>query len=107
VGLNETRARELGRDVLVGTKHVADIAAMPRPKIVRQTHGLIKVLVDAQTDQLLGTTLFCVDAQEVINLVALAMRTGTPAMRLRDGIWTHPSTTEGFNEVLSCLRPLT
>lgn len=107
VGVNETQARELGREVLVGTKQVADIAAMPRPKIVGEANGLIKVLVDAQSDQILGATLFCVDAQEVINLVALAMRTGTTATQLRDGIWTHPSTTEAFNEVLAELRPLT
>jgi pyruvate/2-oxoglutarate dehydrogenase complex dihydrolipoamide dehydrogenase (E3) component len=107
VGLNETRAREVGREVLVATKKVADIATMPRPKIVGQTHGLIKVLVDAKTDQILGATLLCVDAQEVINLVALAMRTGTTATQLREGIWIHPSTTEGFNEVLTQLRSLT
>ena len=106
VGVNETQARELGREVLAGTKQVADIAAMPRAKIVEETHGLIKVVVDAQSDQILGATVFCVDAQEVINLVALAMRTGTTATQLRDGIWTHPSTTEGLNEVLAGLRPL-
>jgi pyruvate/2-oxoglutarate dehydrogenase complex dihydrolipoamide dehydrogenase (E3) component len=106
VGINETQARELGRDVLVATKNVTDIAAMPRPKILGETHGLIKVLVDAETDLILGATLFCVDAQEVINLVAMAMRAGVTASQIRDGIWTHPSTTEAFNEVLTALRPL-
>jgi pyruvate/2-oxoglutarate dehydrogenase complex dihydrolipoamide dehydrogenase (E3) component len=107
IGINETRARALGLRILIGTKHVNDIAAMPRAKIVGETHGLIKVIVDAETDQILGATLFCVDAQEVINTVALAMRTRTTATQLRDAIWTHPSTTEGFNEVLAGLRPPT
>jgi pyruvate/2-oxoglutarate dehydrogenase complex dihydrolipoamide dehydrogenase (E3) component len=107
VGINETQARRLERPVLVGTKKVADIAAMPRPKILSETHGLVKVIVDAETDHILGATLFCVDAQDVINLVALAMRTGATAGQLRDGIWTHPSTTEAFNEVLTGLQPLT
>ena len=106
VGLNERQARASGRDVLIATKQVADIAAMPRPKIVQETHGLIKVIVDAKTDRILGATLFCVDAQEVINLVALAMRAGVTATQLRDGIWTHPSSTEALNEVLAGLRPL-
>lgn len=106
VGIDETQARQLGGEVLVATKNVADIAAMPRPKILGETHGLIKVLVDAETDRLLGATLFCVDAQEVVNLVALAMRAGVTAGELRDGIWTHPSTTEALNEVLGALRPL-
>ena len=106
VGLNERQARASGRDVLIATKQVADIAAMPRPKIVQETHGLIKVIVDAKTDRILGATLFCVDAQEVINLVALAMRAGVTATQLRDGIWTHPSSTEALNEVLAGLRPV-
>ena len=107
MSLNESQARERGREVLVATKRVADIATMPRPKIVGEALGLIKVLVHAQTDRILGATLFCVDAQEVIDLVALAMRTGSTATQRRDGIWTHPSTTVGFNEVLGALRPLT
>jgi pyruvate/2-oxoglutarate dehydrogenase complex dihydrolipoamide dehydrogenase (E3) component len=103
--MNETRARELGHRILIGAKRVNDIAAMPRAKIVGETHGLMKVIVDAETDEILGATLFCVDAQEVINTVALAMRTGTTATQLRDAIWTHPSITEGLNEVLAVLRP--
>ena len=106
IGINETQARRLGREVLVATKNIADIAAMPRPKIVGETRGLIKIIVDAETDRILGATLFCIDAQEVINLVALAMRTGATASQLRDGIWTHPSTTEALNEVLADLAPL-
>lgn len=105
VGLNETQAREQGREVLVASKAVADIAAMPRPKIVGETHGLIKVLVDPDDDLILGATVFCVEAQEVINLLALAMRSGTTASQLRDGIWIHPSIAEGLNEVLADLRP--
>ncbi len=104
VGLNETEASAQGLRVLVASKRVVDIAAMPRPKIVGETRGLIKVVVDAESDRILGATLLCVDAQEVINLVALAMRADTTATQLRDGIWTHPSTTEAFNEVLTELR---
>jgi len=50
--------------------------------------------------------MFSIDAQEVINLIALAMRHDVTASDLRDGIWTHPSSTEALNEVLAALRPL-
>jgi len=103
VGLSETQAREQGLDVHVVAKAVADIAAMPRPKIVGETHGLIKFVIDASTGLIIGATLFCIDSQELINLVALAMRAGVPAANLCDGIWTHPSSTEAFNEVLAAL----
>lgn len=104
VGLSEREARERGIAVRVGAKAVADIAAMPRPKAVGETHGIVKLVVDAETDLVLGAALHCVDAQEVVNLVALAMRAGVTASDLRDGIWTHPSSTEALNEVLAELR---
>lgn len=100
VGLTERAARAEGRTIKVAARRVADIAAMPRPKIVGEAHGLIKVLVDVDTDQVLGATWFGVDAQEVINLMAVAMRAGVTATELRDGIYTHPSSTEALNEVL-------
>lgn len=103
VGLSETEARAQGVDVHVVAKPVAAIAAMPRPKILGETHGLIKLVVAADTGLILGATLFCVDSQELINLVALAIRAGVPAAELRDGIWTHPSSTEALNEVLAGL----
>lgn len=83
---------------------VADIKAMPRPKAVQDPRGVIKFVVDAETDLVLGARLFHVDSQEVINLVALAMRAGVTASELRDGIWTHPSSTEALNEVLGQLE---
>lgn len=55
---------------------------------------------------MLGATVFSIDAQEVINLIALAMRHDVTASDLRDGIWTHPSSTEALNEVLAAPRPL-
>ncbi|USQ77301.1 FAD-dependent oxidoreductase [Ornithinimicrobium cryptoxanthini] len=100
VGLSEHEAREAGKAFHVHVKAVGEIAAMPRPRTLGETHGLIKFVVDADTDEILGAALHTVDAQELVNLVALAMRTGTTAAQLRDGIWTHPSTTEALNEVL-------
>ena len=104
VGLSEREATERGVSYLVASKPVAKIAAMPRPKTLGETHGLIKVLADPETGEVLGATIFSVDAQEVINLVALAMRSRITATALRDGIWTHPSTTEALNEVLGELH---
>ena len=106
VGLTEAEAREQGRNVLVATQKVAAIKAMPRPKTLGDPRGLVKIVVDAGTDEILGARLFHVDAQEVINLIALAMRAGTTAARLRDGIWTHPSSTEALNETLGKLAPV-
>ncbi len=105
VGMGPDEARSAGHRVLHATKKVSAIAAMPRPKIVGVTDGVITVTVDADTDRILGATILATDAQEGINLIALAMRLGATASQLRDGIWTHPSSTEALNEVLGELRP--
>ena len=39
----------------------------------------------------------------MINTVALAMRHGITASQLRDEIYTHPSMTESFNQLLGLL----
>ncbi|MFD8028507.1 FAD-dependent oxidoreductase [Streptomyces sp. NPDC059717] len=101
VGLTENEARAAGRSVRVASKAVADLAAMPRASIVGEVRGLMKFVVDAETDEILGAALLSVDAQELVNTVALAMRSGVTASGLRGAIWTHPSSTEAFNEVLA------
>lgn len=104
VGLTEREARETGRSVRVASKPIDRIAAMPRAHIVGETRGLMKFVVDGDTDEVLGAALLNVDSQELVNTVALAMRHGVTASELRDAIYTHPSSTEGFNEVLGALR---
>jgi pyruvate/2-oxoglutarate dehydrogenase complex dihydrolipoamide dehydrogenase (E3) component len=84
----------------VARENVADIIAMPRAYVVEETRGLMKFIIDADTDQILGAALLSIDAQELINTVALAMRFGITATQLRDQIYTHPSSTEAFNEVI-------
>ena len=99
VGMTEQEAREAGLRIKVARENVADILAMPRAYAVEETRGLMKFIIDADTDLILGAALLSVDAQEIINTVTLAMRHDITASDLRDAIYTHPSSTEAFNEV--------
>jgi pyruvate/2-oxoglutarate dehydrogenase complex dihydrolipoamide dehydrogenase (E3) component len=103
VGLTERQARAAGYNIKIASEPVADIIAMPRAYAVQETRGLMKFVIDEQTDEILGAALLSIDAQELINTVALAMRHGITATDLRDGIYTHPSSTEAFNEVLGTI----
>lgn len=103
VGLTEAEAEKAGYSIKVASKNVTDIKAMPKPKIVGDPRGMIKVIVDADSDLILGAALIHIDAQEVINLVALAMRHKITASELRDTIYIHPSSTEALNEVLGTI----
>ncbi|APE16376.1 pyridine nucleotide-disulfide oxidoreductase [Mycobacterium sp. WY10] len=105
VGLTESAALAAGMDILVATMPVAAMATVPRARIVDETAGLMKVVVDASTDKILGAALLSYDSHEVINTVALAMRHGITATELRDTIYTHPSMTEAFNQLLGALAP--
>lgn len=100
-GLTEAEARAEGRNITVSRENVADIVAMPRAYTVEETRGLMKFIVDADTDLILGAALLSIDAQEIINVVTLAMRHRITATQLRDSIYTHPSSTEVFNEVFN------
>ncbi|WP_329578980.1 FAD-dependent oxidoreductase [Streptomyces sp. NBC_01361] len=103
VGLTEKQARAAGHRVKITSRPVAEIVAMPRAYAVEETRGLMKFVIDAESDRILGAALLSVDAQELINTVALAMRHGITATDLRDAIYTHPSSTEAFNDVLGAI----
>jgi pyruvate/2-oxoglutarate dehydrogenase complex dihydrolipoamide dehydrogenase (E3) component len=103
VGLTERAARDTGHRVEIAEKPVAEIIAMPRAYAVQETRGMMKFIIDAETDLILGAALLSIDAQEVINTVALAIRHDITATELRDSVYTHPSTTEAFNEVLNTI----
>ncbi|GGG71024.1 dihydrolipoyl dehydrogenase family protein [Corynebacterium pelargi] len=99
VGRNEAQLEREGISFEAKKAKIADIAVMPRPKIVEQTTGMAKFLI-GEDDQILGATLWCVDSQEIINTVALAMRVGMTATELGGQIITHPANSEVLNGVL-------
>jgi pyruvate/2-oxoglutarate dehydrogenase complex dihydrolipoamide dehydrogenase (E3) component len=107
VGLTEAQARATGRAVRVARRRVADMATVPRARIVGEARGVMTAVVDAETDAVLGVAILAHDAQEVINTVALAMRHGVTASELRDGIYTHPSMTEALNDLFGNLSGAT
>ena len=78
---------------------------MPRAKIVGETPGMMKFVISADTDLILGAAILRVDSQELINTVALAICNSITASQLRQAIYTHPSSTEAFNDVLDSAAP--
>lgn len=104
VGLTQTQALERGLDVRVAVTNVGELRASPRFAIEDDKRGIVKIVVDAGTDLVLGAPLQHRHAHEVVNVLALAMRHGVTATQLRDSIYTHPSATEMLNEVLGALR---
>jgi pyruvate/2-oxoglutarate dehydrogenase complex dihydrolipoamide dehydrogenase (E3) component len=100
VGMSEREAMARGVRYEVRKGMIADMAIVPRPKILGEPEGMAKFLVDPATDRILGATLFCADSQELVNTVAVAMRAGMTASELGGGIYTHPTSSELFNALL-------
>ena len=98
IGLNEEEARKQNLDIIVKK---LPAMAIPRAKTLGEMDGLLKAIIDKNTGKILGCVLFAPDSGEVINTVAVAMKTGQDYTFLRDFIFTHPSMSEALNDLFS------
>lgn len=98
VGLHEEEARDLGLDIRVNR---IDVSTIPRARTMSSAEGLLKAVIDRNTDLVVGCTLFGPSSVEVINAAALAMRHGITARKLSEAIYTHPSMGETFNDLFA------
>jgi pyruvate/2-oxoglutarate dehydrogenase complex dihydrolipoamide dehydrogenase (E3) component len=98
VGLNESEAKSRG----VAYRMVKlPMASVLRMQTISETRGFLKMLIDAQSDRILGFTAFGAEASEPLAAVQTAMLAGLPYTKLRDAIFTHPTTAEGLNVLLA------
>ncbi|MBS9488665.1 pyridine nucleotide-disulfide oxidoreductase, partial [Citrobacter braakii] len=86
VGMTEEQARASGAAVQVVT---LPVAAIPRARVMNDTRGVLKAVVNRETKQILGVSLLCVDSHEMINIIKTVMDAGLPYTTLRDQIFTH------------------
>ncbi len=98
VGLTETEAQQQGYAIRVAKLDASDIM---RAVTQSQTDGLMKAIVDTETGRILGCSLLCYEAGEVISTVQMVMQAQMPYTVLRDGVLTHPTMTEGLNMLFS------
>lgn len=93
VGLNETEAKTRGIAYRLAKM---PMAAVLRAVAIGETRGLIKMLVDGESDRILGFTAFGPEASEMMAAVQTAMLGELPYTVLRDAIFTHPTVAEGL-----------
>lgn len=98
VGMHEAEARRAGLDIRVNK---IAVSTFPRSQILGSAEGTLKAVIDAETDLILGCTLFGPASSEVINTVALAIRHGVKARELSGSIYTHPSMSESLNDLFA------
>ena len=98
VGLNETEARRAGVRYRLLTM---PMAAILRTRALSETRGFIKMLIAADSDEILGFTVFGVEASELMVAVQTAMIGRMPYTTLHAGIFTHPTIAEGLTFLLN------
>ncbi|ARJ50771.1 hypothiocyanous acid reductase MerA [Staphylococcus lutrae] len=98
IGMTAKGAREQGYDII---EKAMAVNTIPRHKINNDPRGLFKVVVDAQSNQILGATLYGAHSEELINLIKIAMDQQLPYTVLRDQIYTHPTMAESFNDLFN------
>jgi pyruvate/2-oxoglutarate dehydrogenase complex dihydrolipoamide dehydrogenase (E3) component len=103
IGLSETEAKERGIPYRLAK---IPITADLRTRTLSETRGFMKVLVDTQSDCILGFTMLGVMAGEVMATVQVAMLAGLPYTALREAVFTHPTMLEGLIPLFSEVPPM-
>jgi pyruvate/2-oxoglutarate dehydrogenase complex dihydrolipoamide dehydrogenase (E3) component len=98
IGLTEREARKQGYDVRVAKMPFGWIA---RAIEMDETRGLIKVVVDARTDRILGSAVFGASGGELMAVLQVAMMGDLPYTALQSGIFAHPTLAESLNNVFN------
>ena len=101
VGMTEKEAVEKGYEVKTGR---LEAMAIPKGKIEGVTDGLLKTVVDAKTDKILGCTLLCNTSHEMINVVVAAIKAEQKYTFLKDMIFTHPTMSEALNDLFGSVK---
>ena len=103
VGMGEKEARKSGRNVLMATRPMRFIS---RAKEKDETAGLVKILVDADTEQFLGATVFGIGGDEIVNMFTAFMYTKQSYKLFRRPVLAHPTVAELMPWILDDLKPL-
>ncbi|OWT68189.1 MULTISPECIES: FAD-containing oxidoreductase [unclassified Achromobacter] len=103
VGMTEAAVRRSGKPALVGTRPMARVG---RAVEKGETQGFMKVVVDAESRQLLGAAILGTGGDEAVHGLIDTMSAGAPYTTLRDTVHIHPTVSELIPTVLGDLKPL-
>ena len=98
IGLTEKEAQEQGLPIAV--KEIP-VAAMPRGHVNADLRGAFKAVVNTETKEIVGATIFSAGAQEIINILTVAMDNKIPYTYFSKQIFTHPTLAENLNDLFA------
>ena len=103
VGLTEKEARAKGYKLKIGQIPMSHVArAIERD----ETAGLMKIIIDASNDRILGATILAVEGGELIHVLYTLMLGNLPYTLLKGAVYIHPTLAEGFFALMDSVKPV-
>jgi len=101
VGITEQQARAGGYKLKIGSIPMSRVArAIERD----ETSGMMKVIVDASNDLILGASILSVEGGEIIHILYTLMLGRLPYTLLKGAIYIHPTLAEGLFTLLDSVK---
>ena len=103
IGMSEAEVRARGKPALVGRMPMTRVG---RARERGETQGFMKVLVDAESERILGASLLCIEGDEIVHCLLDVMAAGASYKVIRDTVHIHPTVSELIPTLLEKLVPL-
>lgn len=103
IGMTEAEVRSSGRKALVAKRMMSRVA---RAREKGETHGFMKVLVDAESKEILGATILGIEGDEAIHAILDVMYAKAPYTVIQRAVHIHPTVSELIPTMLGSLEPL-
>ncbi|MDY8135131.1 FAD-containing oxidoreductase [Aquimarina sp. 2201CG5-10] len=103
IGMTEEQVRASGKKALITTRTMKRIA---RAKEKGESHGFLKILVDAETKKILGASILGIEGDEIIHSLLDIMYADAPYTVISRAVHIHPTVSELIPTALHDLKPL-
>jgi pyruvate/2-oxoglutarate dehydrogenase complex dihydrolipoamide dehydrogenase (E3) component len=103
VGMTEREVRESGRKALMGKRMMTRVS---RAREFGETRGFIKIIVDADTEEILGAAILGLNGDEAVHSLLDVMYAKKPYTVISRAVHIHPTVSELIPTVLQELSPL-
>ena len=77
------------------------MSSVARALEIDEARGFMKVLVDAESNQILGATVLGIEGGEIMSMLEIAMMGKLPYTALQNGIFAHPTLAESLNNLFT------
>lgn len=103
VGMTEKEARAAGRPLKIGRTPMSWVA---RALEWDESAGMMKLIVDGETDRILGASILGSEGGELVQILHALMLADAPYTLLKGAIYIHPTLTEGFWSLMEAVQPV-